>query len=667
VSASRYTELFRSESREHIARINDLLLALEADPTARQPVDEVFRSVHNIKGMAATVGCEAAAAVAHEVETILERFRSQHVAVGGRLLDVLFRAIDALESAVERFGDDGGDVAAPGVIAELRALSIARVFSGESGAPAPGSSAVGPTAEPSRTRGEPAAVLHVHVRVSGDAALPGVRAFLVLRRARELGVVDAVTPAEESLHEEAFGGELRFRLSTAEPVETLRERILAVGDLAEVEVVPNGWASASTPASSNGSPAIRSGADPDRAEAGGRGPAPARHVRVEAARLDTLMDRVGELVILRDRLRRAAGARPDEALGEAVDQAGRLIGQLRDEVLELRMVPVREVFGRFSRLVRDAARALGREVELVIDGDDTEMDRSVLERIGDPLVHLLRNAVDHGIEPPAERAVAGKPVRGRIRLSAQREGSGLSIRLSDDGRGIDGERVLRKATELGLVEAGAQVSAEEVIDLVTRPGLSTADRVSDVSGRGVGLDVVATQVRSLGGTLDIATRPGQGTTFTLRLPLTVGLMRVLLVTVDGTTYAIPVAHIAETVELDQDGIREVAGRPVAFLRDEPIPLVRLREVLRIQGAADPRPLAPVVVLETEEEWLGLEVDGLIGQQEVVTKPFDATRGTLPVFAGATILTDGAPAMMLDAAALIRHRRAPIHPYSVSPS
>jgi two-component system, chemotaxis family, sensor kinase CheA len=663
VSVTRYLELFRSESREHIAAINESLLALERDPSARDAVESIFRAVHTIKGMAATVGSEASAAVAHEFEAVLDRIRAGRAPVGARVLDVMFRAVDALESTLD---DEPDQVSSPPVVAELRALGVvSRVFTGagpshgNGGHPPPDRSASAPPPAAAEAAVSAAAgAVEVRIRTEADAALPGVRAFLALRTARELGEVQHTVPEEAALHGDEFGGELRVWLITGCEAEEIRRRMLAVGEIASVEVVTPVAERASREEQEAPSAAAP---EPEPEERARRSLAASRHVRVEASRLDTLMDRVGELVIIRDRLVRASGRGDREVLDDAIDQVARLIGQLRDEVLELRMVAVRDVFSRFARLIRDSARSLGREVDLVIEGDDTEMDRSVLERIGDPLVHLLRNAVDHGIEPPDERARAGKPRRGRIHLRANREGSGLVIRLTDDGRGIDRARVRRKAAELGLVDDAASVAEDEVLHLITRPGFSTADRVSDVSGRGVGLDVVATQVRSLGGTLDVASQEGEGSTFTLRLPLTVGLMRVLLVSVEGTSYAIPVAHVAETVEVGAAQVREIGGREVAFVRGEPVPLISLRDVLRASRPADPVEPVSVVILETEDEWLGLSVDGLFGQQEVVTKPFDATRCTLPVFAGATILTDGTPALMLDAAALMRHRRAPAQP------
>jgi two-component system chemotaxis sensor kinase CheA len=377
-----------------------------------------------------------------------------------------------------------------------------------------------------------------------------------------------------------------------------------------------------------------------------------RNIRVDLRRLDALMNGVGELVIVRDRLRRlAGGAAPDRV--ESVDQASRLVAELQDEIMRARMAPVGQVFDRFPRLVRDAARQLGKKVEFVMLGQEIELDRSMLDEIGDPLVHLLRNSLDHGIEPPQERRLARKPDAGTLSLTAARERSRIVIRVEDDGRGIQRERVLRKGVEQGLItlEEASAATDEEVHRLLLRPGFSTAETITDVSGRGVGLDVVASRVRSLGGMLEIHSTPGEGTSFTLQLPQTLAIVRALLVRQSGQTYALPLTHVGETIHLRADDVGTVKGRAVAFVREEVIPLLPLHGILM-----QPEPVRGekrhAVVLEVGEQRVGLEVDALLGQQEVVVKAFDATADTLRLFSGATILSDGRPALILDAGSLL---------------
>jgi two-component system chemotaxis sensor kinase CheA len=312
---------------------------------------------------------------------------------------------------------------------------------------------------------------------------------------------------------------------------------------------------------------------------------------------------------------------------------------------------VSQIFDRFPRLVRDGARALGKEIDLTLEGKEIELDRSMLDEIGEPIVHLLRNAIDHGIEMPDERERAGKPRSGRLALSAMRERSSIAIRVTDDGRGIDRDRVRRKGMELGLIdEGGRDLGDEELIRLIARPGFSTAEQVTAISGRGVGVDAVYTRVRALGGGVEIRTAPGQGTSVTVRLPVTLAIVRALLARVEEETYAVPLTHVSETAELSLDALRRVKGHDVLVLRNEVMPLIRFREVVRLPESQSTRP--QVIVLEMGERRAGLLVDELTGQQDIVVKPFDGAREGVGVFSGATILSDGAPALIVDVGSLL---------------
>jgi len=309
------------------------------------------------------------------------------------------------------------------------------------------------------------------------------------------------------------------------------------------------------------------------------------------------------------------------------------------------------VFDRFPRLVRDSSRALGKQIEFTIEGKEIELDRSMLDEIGDPVVHLLRNAIDHGFETPSERVAAGKPPAGKLVLSAARERSSITVRVSDDGRGIDRDRVLNKARNLGLVDTGrSELSDDDLIKIISRPGFSTAERITDISGRGVGIDAVHARIRSLGGSVEIRSVPGRGTTVTLRLPLTLAILRALLVRVDGDTFAVPMTHVNETVELEASALKSVKGHEVLMLRDDVLPLVRFRSLLGL--AADGARMPQVIVLEVGERRAGLVVDELAGQRDIVVKQFDAVRNAAALFSGATILGDGAPALIVDVGSLL---------------
>jgi two-component system, chemotaxis family, sensor kinase CheA len=483
-------------------------------------------------------------------------------------------------------------------------------------------------------------------------------------------------PALDAFNTEGFTGELSFRLETNRDVQAIESALRLVGDIAQVEITAASaptvmldprdlgrFAGPGTPPPPTSPRATAGPEAPPAPSSNGGGDAPGesttqdggarkqRHIRIDLRRLDALMNLIGELVITRGRLTQIAGAINDPSLDETVAQASRLVSDLQDEIMTSRMVPVWQVFDRFPRLVRDAARALGKQVSFTVEGKDIELDRSMLDEIGDPIVHLLRNAVDHGIESPEKRVAAGKPPAGRLTLSALRDRSAVIIRVTDDGKGIDRDKVLQRAKTLHVVDAAKNdLSDEELVRLVSRPGFSTAEQVTSISGRGVGVDAVQTRVRSLGGTVDIRTAPGQGTTVTVRLPLTLAIVRALLAKVGDEVYALPMTHVNETVELEAALLRTVKGREVLVLRDDVLPLIRLRSLLRMPAVSDER--RQVVVLEIADRRAGLIVDELTGQQEIVVKQFDGVRDGLPLFSGATILGDGAPALIVDVGSLI---------------
>lgn len=372
-----------------------------------------------------------------------------------------------------------------------------------------------------------------------------------------------------------------------------------------------------------------------------------RFVRVDAARLDTLMNLIGELVIARGRLQDVARKVPSPELSEAVLQASRLIGTLQHEITTARMVPVGQAFERFERMVRDTAQSLGKKVVFEILGSDIEVDKSVLDEIGEPVMHLLRNSLDHGVETSAERRAAGKSLAARLTLSASREGSAVVIRVSDDGRGIDVATVLERARTVGLVDDDAgNLSDAEILSLIARPGFSTTSKVTDMSGRGVGLDVVATRVRSLGGAVELSTDSGAGTEIRLELPMTLAIIHALLARSGDEVYALPITHVVETLVLDPDMMLYEEGREMLSVRGQSIPAVHLRERLGHPPRGGGRGHA--VILDLPDGRMSLVVDEFVGQQEIVVKSFDAARGMPQLFNGATILTNGSPALILDA-------------------
>jgi two-component system chemotaxis sensor kinase CheA len=382
------------------------------------------------------------------------------------------------------------------------------------------------------------------------------------------------------------------------------------------------------------------------------GPSQSRQIRIELRRLDALMKQVGELVVAKNQLAVLVGRASDHGLDELSDRVSRLVTAMQEEVLAARMSPVGEVFERFPRLVRDLARDLGKRIRFDLEGEEIELDRSILDEIGEPLLHLVRNAADHGIEPPARRLAAGKPPEGRILLSASRERNSVALRVSDDGRGIDRQAILAKAQREGLADAGTDTLTDDLLlRVLARPGFSTAETVSGVSGRGVGVDVATTRVRQLGGTLEVRSELGKGTTFAIRVPLTLAIVRALLADVGGERYAVPLAYVAETVDFDARAVTAIRHREALVVRDQVIPTVHLRSLVARNGAPGPA-RRPTVILEIGDRRTALVVDALVGQEDIVVAPFEAPRGMPSFVGGATILADGAPALILDAAALL---------------
>jgi two-component system, chemotaxis family, sensor kinase CheA len=630
---SEYAELFLTESREHVSAMNHWLLALERGAGGEEPVGEIFRAVHTVKGMSATMGYGGVAELSHEMESLLDRVRRKTMVITPEVMDVLFRAADVLEQAVEAaVAGRAADVPTTPVLQQLRAFGQA--------APRGRVAATGsPPAEPRWTASPPEGPGHlVRVRLVSDAPLRGVRALLIIQALRRLGEIAAVSPALAALEANEFDVDFAVRLVTEAAPDEIARAARSAGDVASVQVddpaagaPPAGVAPRPTPA---GAPAQ-----------GGR------HVRIDLRRLDALMNLIGELVIARGRLQQIGAELRDPSLDESLTQASRLIADLRDEIVSSRMVPVGQVFDRFPRLVRDAARGLGKEIAFSIEGKDIELDRSILDEIGDPIVHLLRNAVDHGIELPDARARGGKPREGRLVLSAARDRSAVVIRVSDDGAGIDRARVLERARAAGLVDASkADLSDDELVRLVSRPGFSTVEQVTGLSGRGVGVDAVLSRVRALGGSVDIKTQAGAGTTVTLRLPLTLAILRALLTRVEAELYAVPMTHVCETVELKPDRLRTLRGREVLTVRDDVLPLLRLRDIVGLpRGDAGVR--EHVIVLELADRRAALVVDGLAGQEEIVVKQYDPARSVVQAFSGVTILGAGAPALILDVGSL----------------
>jgi len=633
---SQYAELFLAESREHLSACNQLLLEWERNRASPEPVGGLFRAVHTIKGMAATMGYGRVADLAHRMENLLDHLRRSGRAPADDIIQLLFRATDALEKVV------GLAVAGREREADLTVLADIDHAALQT-KPAPQPSALArhfvEEPEPPSLPASKGSTRLVDVIIRAEAPLKGGRAMLIVRKLQTLGTVHRVQPAATVFESDDFDGRFVCELEAAAIPAAIEAAVRSVGDVERVTV--GGGATDETHVSAAESVA-----------GGGR----SRHIRVDLRRLDTLMDLIGELVTERGRLNDVAArwVGQDPEIDEVAIQISRLSADLQNEIIQARMTPVWQVFDRFPRLVRDVARQLDKQVSFRVEGKEIELDREILDALGDPLVHLLRNAVDHGIEPPAERKRHKKDPEGEIVLAAVRERSSVAISISDDGRGIDRVKILAKAQREGIVGPHVEsLSDDQLLRVLARPGFSTAEAVTNVSGRGVGIDVAMTRIRALGGSVEIRTEPGKGTTFVLRLPVTLAIVRALIAAVGHERYALPLTYVAETVEYGTTPLTTMEGRDAIVLRDRVVPLVDLRKLLGTNGGAPaPPPRRPVIVLEMGERRAGIVVDGMLSQQEIVVKGFDAPQGTLPVFSGATIMGDGVPALILDSAGLV---------------
>lgn len=623
----RLLPVFLSEADEHLQALEEGALQLERHGPTPELVAGLFRSAHTLKGSAGALGFQRIAKLAHAVEEVLEALRAGRAADG--LADLLLECVDTLRALRQEVSDGGERTDVDELVQRLQGWKEGGTQDG----------------------------LHpvdVRVRLREDCPMRAARALALLRMLREHAEVEQVAPPEDAIAQGQLELEFTARVRAREP-EALQE-LLAGPEVESVRVMP-AWEARDERWLDLG-PQAR-GKLPDDPELTRR--ASLRTVRVDVERLDRLMNLVGELVVDRirfqqiaERLRRLDGANGlAQELAEAAGHLGRVASDLQAQVLKARMLPIEHLFSRFPRYVRDLAQRAGKRVEVVLEGQDTELDRSVIEQIGGPLMHLVRNAVDHGIEPPEERQRLGKPTAGRLRLAAVQEEEGILVVVEDDGRGIDTDRVREKAVGLGLLtaEAAARLSEEEAVELIFHPGLSTASQVTDVSGRGVGMDAVRAGVQALGGSVEVETQRGRGTRFVLRLPLTLAIVRALLVSCGGERYAIPLAGVQEIVEVPAERVHRVGSYRATVLRGNALPLVSVHEALGLPAPENPGRLLCVVTGGRRR--VGLWVDRVLGEGEIVVKPLGSYLGQVDGVSGATILGDGRVALILDPSALVR--------------
>jgi len=655
MSGTDPVETFRQEAQDLLEQIEQGLLDMADRPDDRDLIDAVFRGLHTLKGSGAMFGFDALAEFTHHCEGAFDRVRKGEVAATPALVSAVLSAQDHMRALAE------GKPVTPGAgDALLAGLHQALEDALAGGAP--------PVAAPGLK------TWRVRFSLPANALVNGARPLPLLDELRELGdchvaaIVDQ-TPLLEDLDPTQCHLAWDVTVTTAEPKSAIEDVFIFVIDdmtldITELEaeaqadappveaiaaVAPaSAPAATPTPLKAQVPPSAAPAPEPAQAEVkSARG---VDTVRVPAERLDELMDRVGELVIAQSRLKQVAANSPEAQLRAVAEEIERLAGELRDTMMVVRMVPVVQLFGRFRRLIHDLARDTGKVIDYVTEGETTELDKTVIERLADPLVHMIRNAADHGLEPPEERLAAGKSETGTITLAARQAGAEVIITITDDGRGVDRERVRAKAEEAGLIAPGAAIADDDLLQFIFHPGFSTAKAITNLSGRGVGMDVVKRAIEALRGSIKLTSRPGEGSQIVLRIPLTLAIIDGLLIRVGTARYVIPLPAVEECVELSLEQDLRSTGRSFITLRDQLVPFIRLRTLFASGLAPDPH--QKVVVVSTGQERVGLVVDQILGDHQTVIKALSGFHADVETFSGATILGDGGVALILDVAHLV---------------
>ncbi len=704
METNQYMDMFLDESKEHLQSLNDGLLGLEDNAEDLSILNEIFRNAHTLKGMSATMGYNKIAELTHEMEDVLDMLRKEQLKVTGDIIDTLFKCIDSLEQMINNVanGDPEDLIDVSDLVAKLTAImrgeGAAPAKPAETSTPAPAASQT-PAAETSAvssdvpvdltetekniiTEAEKSGMhgIYLKVTLSETCLLKSARSYMVMNSLEEVGEVIRTIPPAEDLEQEAFERSFEVILITGSEEEVIHDAAISVSEVenAETQVIKFGATAAPAPAptpaveqksastapATTPTPAPKSSAPANKpaASAGGGQTSNAaaqkkshagQSVRVDIDKLDTLMNLMGELVINKVRLEQIGQVHRLSELTETLEQMDRVTTDLQNIVMKVRMVPVSQVFNRFPRMVRDVTKELNKEINLTIEGEDTELDRTVIDEIGDPIMHLLRNSLDHGIEMPDEREAKGKPRVGEVGLIARHEGNNVVIMVTDDGKGIDANVIRRKAVEKGLFSQEEVDSMEDAdaVRIIFLPGFSTAEKISDISGRGVGMDVVKSKIESLSGQVDVETHVNEGSIFKIKLPLTLAIIQAMLVQVQNEMYAIPLASIDSTLSIQPSDIRTVQNNEVIVLRGEIIPIIRMEETLMVPHVKDTHELF-VVVVHAGDSKAGIVVDKLIGQQEIVIKTLGNLFMGLKMFSGATVLGDGRVALILDVATML---------------
>ena len=702
MDVSQYLEIFIDETSEHLQNLSDCIMELEKDPENMDTINEIFRAAHSLKGMAGTMGFKRMQRLTHDMENVFQEVRSEKVKVTSSMIDLLFKCLDAIEGYLDnvKASSDEGTEDNELIIKELNDFIAAE--DGAAAAPAqaepkkeeaPAQTAGGDDkkyfefglseSEKDKIKQAEEGGAHIYgmtIYIQKECLLKAARAFLVFKAVEEFGEILVYNPSSQDIEDEKFDCDFSIFIASDEPYEKIAEAAKSVSEIDKVvgeEVKYETLAAKQEKAEADATAAEKSQDAPAEAAPAQEQPQaqaakPAaktqssgnkkqtvakpvtnRTVRVDIEKLDALMNQVSELIIAKNSLvsisSTDSGDFQNQSFHEQIEYLERITTNLHESVMKVRMVPIESVVAKFPRMIRDLSRKLDKKMELYMTGEDTELDRTVVDQIGDPLQHLLRNSADHGLEDNATRIAKGKPEVGSIFLNAFQEGNNVIIQVGDDGNGIDVEAVRNKAIERGVIteEQAETMSQKEIINLLFLPSFSMAKKITDISGRGVGLDVVKSNIEALGGDVEVKTELGVGTTFTVRLPLTLAIIQALMVEIRDEKYAIALGSISNIEDIPVKDIKYVEAQEVIHLRGKVIPLIRMDQVLDIEPKEEEPESLTVVIVQKGENLAGLVVDNLIGQQEIVIKSLGKYINNNKIISGATILGDGEVALILD--------------------
>lgn len=675
MSLDQYIDLFITETKENLDSLNNLLLELENDMNNLDIINEIFRVAHTLKGMAGTMGFEYMTSLTHDMENVLDALRSKKVNVNIETIDILFKCLDSLDNMLTSIMEDGKE--SDENVSDLKE-KLKRVLSGES------INGTGEAQDNTKSLNEEQKdtseqiilteydadlikkaiglnknVFKLNVGLASTCVLKSARAFMIFQAIEKKGEIIKAVPPVQDIEEERFDLKFKLLIITDEDNDTIKKSVDSISEVDEVVVEDINLDNEKIKNSSYGNENVKNnketkGKDKEKNENAQKNkPKVGKTVRVDINRLDSLINLVSELIIVKTRLDDIKQEVKAPVYNETIEYLERITTSLHDAVMKVRMVPIDTVFSRFPRMIRDISKELGKNIKLRMTGEETELDRTVIDEIGDPLIHLLRNSIDHGLESTAERIAAGKGEEGNINLRAYQAGNNVIIEVEDDGQGINVEKVKNKAVQLGILNKNIAdtLPQKDIVNILFRPSFSTADKVTDLSGRGVGLDVVKTKIEELGGNIEVDTEKGKGTKFLIRLPLTLAILQALMVMVEDEKYAIPLGNIKEIIKISSKDIKYIQQNEVIILRDEVVPIQWLNRMLGIEREEEEATYTAVIIKKSDNV-SGLLVDKLIGQQEIIIKSLGKMLSSVKLIAGATILGDGNVALILDINAII---------------